>query len=526
MTWFASVGQLRIQSYLSRTRHLWGRRGASLKLTELNAVDHIGCLVKAHGCTPNPYAMAVDGVVELYGATRDDVLAAARAVAYDFRTKLPGVISSIRIGEGTSERNDLAADYAASLGEEPTTNESILVAPAAAEYPPLALCDECGIDPAEQYEQVAYEGEPSRLCGDCAVREPAKEERRWVSVVNRLREETLFEVEARLLRKLNEGRYESDHVHGPRDFQHLAGWGAARAASDGRVMDNHLALINADGNGFGALFTGLRTHLRRVAPSELETWLGQMKELSGAAHDATKAALETATAELRSASDAGSKTTCPVVPHIMGGDDLLVSVPARFAWLFVQSFVTHANKGFSEAQVAMSTFAEEHPSLDGTALKVPELSMSAGVVICGVKFPFGDQVALSEQVLREAKDRVKGSASSIAWHDVTWEGNELRHHDRAWLVETPAQGGGAANLGGLPNLTDGKKLVDLTAALPQSGRQALWRVLEAPNPSVALSGLKRQEYRQQGVKEVSEAVPREWDKVAVIRDALSLARWW
>lgn len=524
MTWFASVGQVRIQTYLSRNRHLWGRRGASLILQQLTDPDQLNALISPHGCRLNPHAMDVDGVVDLYGPTSDQTLAAARAVAYHCRAKLPGIISSIRLGEGQSSQADLPNDYASFLGQQEEQLESFLVTPPAAEYPPLALCEECGIDPAVDCCTTGPNTKTVRLCSDCLKRLPAIDRRRWASVVRDVRPETLFDIEVQLLRELNEAEDPDEWgMHGPKYFEDLAGQGGPAVEAGGRVRDNHLALINADGNGFGALFQNLRQYVAtRVDTPDLEVWLNEMQTVSRDVHHATKQALIEATqAVLAQQRDDGAATeVSPVIPHILGGDDLLVSVPARSVWPFIRTFLATANRGFDQARNSLAEFSDKHQA--GNQLILPSLSMSAGVIICGYAFPFGDQVTLSEGALRQAKGQVQGAASSFAWHDVTWEGPSIENHARTWLMQ-PVRPEQTTDR---PNLQEGTVLVEATKVMPQSGRQVLWRVLNQSDRQAARHGLDRLAFRQDEVKAVRQAVPPEWDEIDVIKDALSLARWW
>ena len=67
----------------------------------------------------------------------------------------------------------------------------------------------------------------------------------------------------------------------------------------------------------------------------------------------------------------------PVIPHVLGGDDVVVSVTADRAWLFTRAFLD----GFGAAMQA----AAERLSLDGQ-LRQRLPSMSARVVFAHAKF--------------------------------------------------------------------------------------------------------------------------------------------
>ena len=97
----------------------------------------------------------------------------------------------------------------------------------------------------------------------------------------------------------------------------------------------------------------------------------------------------------------------PAVPHILGGDDVLVTVPATKAWPFLIAFLKHL---------------EQESGSDTFGLGAGKVSFSAGMVICKLAYPIGDQVELATTLLRTAKEAVRGNDWSFAWLDVTNEG--------------------------------------------------------------------------------------------------------
>ena len=184
-------------------------------------------------------------------------------------------------------------------------------------------------------------------------------------------------------------------------FKELAQLGDLGSEGSRTHTSNHVATIFADGNGFGKLFRELR-----VAAADSEGGLQELRRVSKAVKDATKQALRKAIEEITDDRVAASNRM-PAVPHILGGDDVLVTVPATKAWPFLIAFLKHL---------------EQESGSDTFGLGAGKVSFSAGMVICKLAYPIGDQVELATALLRTAKEAVRGNDWSFAWLDVTNEG--------------------------------------------------------------------------------------------------------
>ena len=153
---------------------------------------------------------------------------------------------------------------------------------------------------------------------------------------------------------------------------------------------------------------------------------GAISALSKALKDSTVAALDRAEKELLEKAPEGfedkSGGQTPVIVHILGGDDLLVSVPG--AW------------GFAFCWTYLRAFAEEVASrIGGRSGEVQELpTASAGMVIAHKSFPLSRTVTLADDLLRRAKRGVDGAGTSMAWIDVTRHGMDTssRH---VWVLD-------------------------------------------------------------------------------------------
>jgi hypothetical protein len=102
----------------------------------------------------------------------------------------------------------------------------------------------------------------------------------------------------------------------------------------------------------------------------------------------------------------------PVMAYLVGGDDLLVEVPAIDAWQF--TWVLLAEFGRQIEQTAQQRW---HKLVPG---KLP--SLSAGIVFRHYKAPFSDAVRLADEQLHAAKQATRGAAASVAFLDITSDG--------------------------------------------------------------------------------------------------------
>ncbi|MGH3902434.1 MAG: Cas10/Cmr2 second palm domain-containing protein, partial [Pseudonocardiaceae bacterium] len=127
-----------------------------------------------------------------------------------------------------------------------------------------------------------------------------------------------------------------------------------------------------------------------------------LREAPRTIDNATWAALTDAAARI----DTAGATAWRVIPHLVGGDDLLVSVPAHNAWAFVQTY--------------LGTFGRGVSSLARNGL-VP--SASAGVVFHQQKDPFSVVADLAHDLLGTAKKEHLGRRAALCWQSITHDGS-------------------------------------------------------------------------------------------------------
>lgn len=148
------------------------------------------------------------------------------------------------------------------------------------------------------------------------------------------------------------------------DFEHL-------------VKDDYLALICSDGNRLGE-------HLIKLSGAKDSERLlkGFSENLDRATKDAFKGTVE----EVFKDFFKEDATHFPFMVIVLGGDDMSVAMPARYAFKFTKTF-THK-------------FVQSTKSF-GNGL--PEVSISTGIAISKHTFPFSNLYEIAEELLSNAK---------------------------------------------------------------------------------------------------------------------------
>ncbi len=508
MTAFVDVGFKQVQEYLGRSRSLWGRRGASdlllhasdaagqfhQRASELGIADIKTILAQYEpDVTVNHEALDVDGVISLTSPHNDKAWEAGIALAQAIRTQLPACTVQVSLYDQPS----YAASLASEVAENPKLRQTFWPRPY--EFPMQKLCDECGQSGASSY----LAAKESWVCPDCQQRRPRKLRGQLYRSLKKNRDASStgtsgFLAEQRLWKAIDAQTAAGRELAVAEDFAAIA---KMRALSDDAIQyrstdNNHLATIFADGNGLGGLFAEART---RAADDGTEQSLEYLRTLSKGIKEATGEALLKATLEILRPDD----TQLPVVPHIQGGDDILVTVPALRAWRFLRVFLEASQQGYAAF---------------GQRDRPP--TMSAGIVICHDAFPIGDQVELTEELLRQAKRHVLGNGMSFAWTDVTWDGPRPVAGRPAW---------------DLTKLNDRAETLNAVVELPGSTRSSLRTMLSDPDPAARQARLVHFVTRMPGSASfVSGVLPAGWrhnrrlsdEATQDLLDTLSLGRWW
>jgi hypothetical protein len=355
--------------------------------------------------------------------------------------------------------------------------------PPSAGFPPLVSCAECRADPVAG--QIQIHEKALGVCLDCLARYQdlyrgpglaAQPHRHGEGTPGGL---PIYGEEADLARAL--GR---DPVAGTaEDFQDLAALGGPE------TWRNHIATVYADGNAIGALFDRIAAH----GDPDLK------RHASAAISAATRKSLLEAT---RAVLGEDPREPLPVIPHIVGGDDLVVSVVADRAWRFTVSYL--------DAFRAHARGIRGAGDASGAALP----SASAGLVFAHMKFPFRRAAELAAGRLRAAKQQFHGTSPAVAWLDVTRDGEQPPPSLRAWALDD------------LLELEDA--LAALRTQVEPSGRAVLERLVDPGRPAVSLARLREHARRldRGAVVEPFLAGLNPGPGIERMAGALSVARWW
>ena len=228
------------------------------------------------------------------------------------------------------------------------------------QIPYIAFCESCGIGLAETHEARFDEGEGHYLCPSCRIKTAERDEHSQGDFLKRFYEK----IESKL-----------DWPPTPEDV----------ARYDSR---DYVAYIVADGDGMGKVFQ--------------ECNKSQAQALSQKMDEVLREALTEPTQRLMG-NDAAARASCiPVLPLILGGDDLFALVPACWGMDF-------ARRLCQTFQREMTRWAHDNGILH-------QITMSAAVVICKANYPYYLAHQIGEERLSETKRMVKALADQGSRH--------------------------------------------------------------------------------------------------------------
>ncbi len=189
-----------------------------------------------------------------------------------------------------------------------------------------------------------------------------------------------------------------------------------------------VAVIHADGNGLGQIFqnfdryTGLRDGI--CSPRD---YIDEYRKFSLALDictlNAAGYALDNLQERFRSENEHNVGKAIPVVPLILGGDDITVLVDGQYALKFVYEFLRQFERESEniteydylkqdgkgnplrvDGKTVFEILTNIVPRIAKGALGAPRLGICAGVAIVKPHFPFHQAYELAEQLLKSAKD--------------------------------------------------------------------------------------------------------------------------
>lgn len=364
----------------------------------------------------NDEAGEVAGVVALKyaGSTGPELEAEttnmAQEVVRRLRSELPAAILEASWADASSYA--LSAPLAQRQRDE---GRSIVSLPASTENPLARPCEKCHQSPA-----CRATSDGNRCCVDCAMRYAAAGNS--YQAAGALRP---------IVDELTSAGDESAAERLPKHMRALAEVGR----DSSRNAATRVAVIYADGNNLGVV-------LKKLAET-----VG-LRSIARGVDEATKRAfVSAARSHCVTEPNGRGQRDIGIIPHIVGGDDVVASVTARFAWDFV---VTLARQ-----------FADEmgnQPWIEGADVATPDLSV--GLVFQHKSEPLTHTFDRAAARLAEAK---KLERAALTWLDLQIDGPDEFHPARplTWVEE---------------HLDTGRELAGRPAHLRQTLRSALeWR---------------------------------------------------
>jgi CRISPR/Cas system-associated protein Cas10 (large subunit of type III CRISPR-Cas system) len=282
-----------------------------------------------------------------------------------YRRKFDGTITTAGPIRIASEKDALNK-----IEEELRKEKYIGRVPVATEQMPyMAICGSCGVGIAKYYKKRYTDEKANYLCAVCEEKFLARE---------RIKETFLKEF------------YSLVTDNSQRDFdfpQEVSELGQLEPR-------NYVAYLIADVNDMGVIFGSCDN-------------FGRITQLSNDLNSVLWRALAEPTKKLLQIEI--ETPFIPVLPLILGGDDLFVLMPAQWALDFTRCFCERFEAYIQQA-------LKEEISFQPT--------ISAAVIICKAKFPYTIAHALGEELLKDAKKVAKeNKISTISFRVIT--GNEV-----------------------------------------------------------------------------------------------------
>jgi hypothetical protein len=169
-----------------------------------------------------------------------------------------------------------------------------------------------------------------------------------------------------------------------------------------KVGCDWLAIVHADGNGLGQVFLTFDEKINHLYPPNSDQWqrnqiyVERLRAFSLALDECTEKAFCHALQVLTLAKDAprrfkqNNPNFKPIVPLVLGGDDLTVVCDGRQALRFTKKFIDSFEQESGQHQ-------------DVNRIMPPGVTSCAGVAIVKPHFPFFAGYQLAEELLQSAK---------------------------------------------------------------------------------------------------------------------------
>lgn len=178
---------------------------------------------------------------------------------------------------------------------------------------------------------------------------------------------------------------------------------------------NWVAVVHADGNSVGQLFFDFGHLCAQVrsgtSPNPNRAYASGLTEFTAGLERCTLAAFRSALASAGEVEVAEDTHVVPVLPLVLGGDDLTVVCEATSALPFTVAFLAEFENQTSQ-DPSVSAFVRAKTN-------VPWLSACAGVSLVKPHFPFASAYGLADELLKSAKQvkqHVSSPCSAVDFH--------------------------------------------------------------------------------------------------------------
>ena len=159
---------------------------------------------------------------------------------------------------------------------------------------------------------------------------------------------------------------------------------------DGLEKSDWLAVIHADGNGLGQLFINFKDHVKSlVKEAKGRDYINYYRNFSSALDNISRQAFNKTVHDIWR-----QKDDPPIVPIVVGGDDLTVVMDGYDSLRFAECFM----RNFCEA-----TQIDPDTKVILQAAEMNRLGMCAGISIAKPHFPFSQSYNLAEELMKSAK---------------------------------------------------------------------------------------------------------------------------
>lgn len=345
----------KIQDLLFRSSKLREVAGGSQMLTEFCRSAVPSLIERLEG----KEIISAGGSFRVCFDSEDEAMKFGECLSELYRRELGGTITIAKPVKVINSQKEVITNAQKSLrkakhsGKDPISVEQI---------PYSAICASCGTRIARHYENQFENDKPNYLCDMCFKKTEAR----------------------KYIKKNFLSRFSShldDRTSGDLEYPNDAN---EIAKLDSK---NYVAYLVADGNSMGTIFN---------ACDSLEK-MGQLsKDLENVICDSlaepTRILMEK---QRKSISQRNDKKNVPILPIILGGDDLFAVIPAKwaldFTWRFAQEFDIRMKQ-----------------SIEKIGIQSPMTStISVAVIICKGKFPYLIAYKQGEELLKIAKKHAK-----------------------------------------------------------------------------------------------------------------------